>query len=78
MIGPHVTIGPDCRIGASTVIDGSTEIGEGTEIYPFASIGLVPQDLKFKGDGHASSIGRSNIFREFVTDSPRHSTAAAA
>src|SRR5579862_6855061 len=45
-IGPRVRIGADCHIGASAVVDGTTEIGAGTEIYPFASIGLVPQDLK--------------------------------
>ena len=67
VIGPHVTIGPNCRIGASSVIDGWTEIGEGTEIYPFASIGLIPQDLKFKGEETKLIIGKRNIFREFVT-----------
>lgn len=66
-IGPDVQIGPNCRIGASTVIDGRTEIGEGTEIYPFASIGLVPQDLKFRGEETRLVIGARNIFREFVT-----------
>jgi UDP-N-acetylglucosamine acyltransferase len=66
-IGPNVQIGPNCRIGASTVIDGRTEIGEGTEIYPFASIGLVPQDLKFRGEETRLVIGARNIFREFVT-----------
>ena len=48
-------------------MDGWTEIGEGTEIYPFASIGLVPQDLKFRGEETRLVIGRRNIFREFVT-----------
>ena len=67
VIGEHVTIGPDCRIGASAVVDGWTEIGEGTEIYPFASIGLVPQDLKFRGEETRLVIGKGNIFREFVT-----------
>jgi UDP-N-acetylglucosamine acyltransferase len=66
-IGPDVQIGPNCRIGASTVIDGRTEIGEGTEIYPFASIGLAPQDLKFRGEETRLVIGARNIFREFVT-----------
>jgi len=72
-IGPHVTIGPrvtmgaNCRVGASTVIDGWTDIGEGTEIHPFASIGLVPQDLKYRGEETRLIIGRRNIFREFVT-----------
>jgi UDP-N-acetylglucosamine acyltransferase len=67
VIGPRVTIGPNCRIGASAVVDGWTEIGEGTEIYPFASIGLVPQDLKFRGEETRLVIGKHNIFREFVT-----------
>ncbi len=66
-IGPNVTIGADCRIGASTIIDGWTDIGDDTEIYPFASIGLVPQDLKFRGEETRLAIGRRNIFREFVT-----------
>jgi UDP-N-acetylglucosamine acyltransferase len=66
-IGPRVRIGAGCRVGASSVIDGWTEIGDGTEIYPFASIGLVPQDLKFKGEETRLVIGRRNIFREFVT-----------
>ena len=66
-IGPNVKIGPDCRIGASCGIDGWTEIGEGTEIYPIASSGLVPQDLKFQGEETRLVIGKHNIFREFVT-----------
>jgi len=67
VIGPRVTIGPNCRIGASAVVDGWTEIGEGTEIYPFASIGQVPQDLKFRGEETRLVIGKRIIFREFVT-----------
>jgi UDP-N-acetylglucosamine acyltransferase len=49
------------------VIDGWTEIGDGTEVYPFASMGLVPQDLKFQGEETRLVIGKHNIFREFVT-----------
>ncbi len=66
-IGPNVVIGPNCRIGASSVVDGWTEIGEGTEVYPFASIGLSPQDLKYKGEPTRLVIGKRNVFREFVT-----------
>jgi UDP-N-acetylglucosamine acyltransferase len=66
-IGAHVKIGANCRIGASTIIDGWTDIGDDTEIYPFASIGHTPQDLKFKGEETRLIIGRRNIFREFVT-----------
>jgi UDP-N-acetylglucosamine acyltransferase len=66
-IGRHVRIGPGCRIGANAVVDGWTEIGERTEIYPFASIGLIPQDLKFRGEQTSLVIGKRNVFREFVT-----------
>jgi UDP-N-acetylglucosamine acyltransferase len=67
VIGEHVRIGKHCRIGASSVVDGWTEIGDETHIYPFASIGLIPQDLKFRGEQSRLVIGRRNIFREFVT-----------
>ena len=66
-IGPEVVIGERCRIGASAVIDGWTEIGDDTRIYPMASIGLAPQDLKYKGERTRLTIGRENTFREFVT-----------
>src|SRR5436309_6195740 len=66
-IGAHVRIGANCRIGASAVIDSWTEIGDECEIYPFASIGQAPQDLKFRGEETRLTIGRRNIFREFVT-----------
>jgi UDP-N-acetylglucosamine acyltransferase len=66
-IGPGVTVGANCRIGASAVIDGWTEIGDDTQIFPFASIGLEPQDLKYKGEPTRLVIGKQNIFREFVT-----------
>jgi UDP-N-acetylglucosamine acyltransferase len=73
VIGPHasigakVLIGANCRIGASAVVDGWTEVGDDTEIYPFGSIGLAPQDLKYQGEETRLVIGRRNIFREFVT-----------
>ena len=66
-IGPRVTVGRRCRIGASTVIDGDTQIGDETDIYPMASIGLAPQDLKFRGEPTRLVIGTHNVFREFVT-----------
>lgn len=66
-IGPNVTIGRNCRIGASAVIDGLTTIGDETQIYPMASIGLAPQDLKYKGEPTRLTIGQRNVFREFVT-----------
>ncbi len=67
VIGPDVRIGERCQIGASVVIDGWTEIGDETQIYPMASIGLAPQDLKYRGERTRLVVGRHNIFREFVT-----------
>ena len=66
-IGPNVSVGANCRIGASAALDGWTEIGDECEIYPFASVGQAPQDLKFRGEETRLVIGRRNIFREFVT-----------
>jgi UDP-N-acetylglucosamine acyltransferase len=67
VIGPHVRIGRHCTIGASSVIDGHTSIGDGSEVFPYASIGMAPQDLKYKGEPTRLEIGAGNIFREFVT-----------
>jgi UDP-N-acetylglucosamine acyltransferase len=66
-IGPNVRIGRHCRIGASAVVDGWTEIGDETQVFPFVSIGLMPQDIKYRGEKTRVVIGRKNIFREFVT-----------
>jgi UDP-N-acetylglucosamine acyltransferase len=66
-IGEHVQIGRRCRIGASSVLDGWTSIGDDNEVFPFASIGLIPQDLKFQGEQTQLIIGAHNVFREFVT-----------
>jgi len=66
-IGPHVVVGRRCHVGASAVVDGWTEIGDDTEVYPFASLGLPPQDLKYQGAPTRLVVGRHNIFREFVT-----------
>jgi UDP-N-acetylglucosamine acyltransferase len=67
VVGEHVRIGRNCRIGASAIVDGWTEIKDGNQIFPFASIGLIPQDLKFKGETTRLVIGHRNVFREFVT-----------
>jgi len=67
IIGEHVRLGRRCRVGSSAVIDGWTTMGDDNEIFPFATIGLVPQDLKFKGEFTRLVIGDKNIFREFVT-----------
>ena len=67
VIGEHVRLGRDCRIGASSVVEGPSEIGDGNQIFPFASIGLIPQDLKFHGEPTKLIVGNRNVFREFVT-----------
>jgi UDP-N-acetylglucosamine acyltransferase len=67
VVGPHVRIGSHCRIGASAVIDGHTTVGDDNDIFPYASIGMAPQDLKYKGEPTRMEIGSGNIFREFVT-----------
>mgnify|MGYP006267468523 FL=1 len=67
VIGEHVRIGRNCKIGASATIDGHTTIGDDNDIFPFASIGLAPQDLKYRGEPTRLQVGSGNIFREFVT-----------
>lgn len=67
IVGPNVTIGSGCVIGPFTRIEGPTAIGEHNTFYGHASIGGPPQDLKYKGERTAISIGNDNIFREFVT-----------
>lgn len=81
-IGPGVSIGPFCVIGpqvrlaagvelkSHVVIAGDTSVGEGTVIFPFASIGQDPQDLKFKGEHTRLEIGARNRIREYVTMNP--------
>ena len=72
-IGPHCVIGPDveigqrCTVGASAVIDGWTTIGDDCHIYPMASVGLAPQDLKYRGERTRLTLGRRNTVREFAT-----------
>ena len=67
VIGENVVLGPGCKLHAHVVLDGHTELGEGNEIFPFASIGLKTQDLKWKGGVTRTQIGSFNTFREYVT-----------
>jgi UDP-N-acetylglucosamine acyltransferase len=67
IIGPRVKIGKNTRIGPHVVIDGWTEIGEECVIFQFASLGAVPQDLKYRGEESRVIIGNHNTIREFVT-----------
>lgn len=66
-IGPNVVIDEDTIIQSHAVIDGKTYIGRKCLIYPFVSIGLEPQDVKFKNEETKVYIGNNNIIRENVT-----------
>ena len=65
-IGPRVQIGKGCRFESHVIVEGPTKIGENNQFYPFGTIGLQPQDLKFKGEETFLTIGNHNIFREYV------------
>ena len=72
-IGPFCTVGSEVTLGDRVVLDshvvadGRTTIGDETHVFPFASIGLAPQDLKYAGEPTATEIGKRNQIREFVT-----------
>src|SRR5437868_2564652 len=67
VIGENVELGAKCKLHSHVVIDGHTTLGKGNEIFPFASIGLKTQDLKWKGGITRTVIGDKNTFREYVT-----------
>lgn len=67
VIGEHVVLGANCKLHSHVVIDGHTRLGSGNQIYPFASIGLKTQDLKWKGGVTRTEIGDNNTFREYVS-----------
>lgn len=81
-LGENVTVGPYCCVGSEVtlhdgvslkshvVVVGRTTIGANTHVYPFASIGHPPQDLKYKGEPSQLIIGANNIIREHVTMNP--------
>jgi len=70
VIGPHVTLGASSILHAHVVIAGHTSIAEHCEIFPFASLGHAPQDLKFDGEESRLEIGARNTIREHVTMNP--------
>ena len=67
VLGEHVVLGTNCRLHSHVVIDGHTTLGRENEIFPFASIGLKTQDLKWQGGVTRTEIGDHNTFRESVT-----------
>jgi UDP-N-acetylglucosamine acyltransferase len=72
-IGPYCIVGPDVKIAAGTrlmanvYVEGPTWIGEGNIFYPYSTVGVAPQDLKYKGETAETRIGARNKIREFVT-----------
>ena len=70
IIGPNVEIGEDTDINSHVSISGYTKIGKKNKIYPFASIGNNPQDLKYKGEKSSLEIGNGNTIREYVSINP--------
>ncbi len=69
-VGPNVELGDGCRLISHVVVDGHTKVGSGTTIYPFAVIGLRPQDLKYQGEQSSLEIGADCTIREHVTMNP--------
>ena len=70
IVGPHVVLGDDVRLISHVVVDGRTTIGAKTVVYPFASLGMQPQDLKYHGEPSTLEIGANNQIRENVTMNP--------
>lgn len=76
VVGPYCVIGPEVEIGAGTqlkshvVVMGRTRIGSNNQIFPFASLGSAPQDLKYKGETSELIIGDHNVIREHATLNP--------
>ncbi|MCB0329197.1 MAG: acyl-ACP--UDP-N-acetylglucosamine O-acyltransferase [Bdellovibrionales bacterium] len=76
VVGPYAVIGANVVLGARTRVDshvvlaGRTKIGEGNHIFPFASVGTAPQDLKYRGEESELIVGNENVIREYVTLQP--------
>ncbi|MDP7099992.1 MAG: acyl-ACP--UDP-N-acetylglucosamine O-acyltransferase [Rhodospirillales bacterium] len=69
-IGSEVTLAGGVKFESHVVASGITQIGEGTHVFPFASIGTQPQDLKYQGERSCLEIGANNVIREHVTMNP--------
>lgn len=73
VVGPYTVVGEEVRLGervrldSHCVVEGRTGIGDDTHVFPFVSLGLAPQDLKYRGEPAETRIGRRNQLREFVT-----------
>jgi UDP-N-acetylglucosamine acyltransferase len=67
VIGEGVELGEDCEVMSHVVLGGPTKMGRQNRIFPWASVGLEPQDLKYGGEPTRLEVGDGNTFREFVT-----------
>ena len=67
IIGENVELGEDCEVMSHVVLDGHMRMGKGNRIFPWAAIGLPPQDLKYQGEPTRLEVGDGNTFREFIT-----------
>lgn len=67
IIGDEVELGSGCQVQAHAVIEGPARIGQRNRFFPGCAIGLIPQDLKFRGERSEVVIGDENTFREFCT-----------
>ncbi len=70
VVGPRVRIGRDCWIGPHAVVTGRTTLGAGCRVFQFASVGAVPQDMKYRGEPSTLEMGEGNVVREFVSINP--------
>jgi len=70
VLGPQVTIGPRVKLHSHVAVAGITSIGADTQVFPFASLGHQPQDLKYRGEASRLEIGERNQIREHVTMNP--------
>jgi UDP-N-acetylglucosamine acyltransferase len=66
-VGPHVVLGEECVLVSHVVLEGHTTFGRGNTIYPFACLGIAPQDLKYAGEPTRAEFGEGNTIREYVT-----------
>jgi UDP-N-acetylglucosamine acyltransferase len=70
VVGPHVRIGAGTRIGPHAVLDGRTTLGARNRVFQFASVGAMPQDLKYRGEPSTLEVGDDNIVREYASLNP--------
>jgi UDP-N-acetylglucosamine acyltransferase len=69
-VGPEVELGEEVELISNVHLEGNTKVGNGTKIFPFASIGTQPQDLKYNNEKSSTTIGDNNTIREYVTINP--------